>query len=107
MRTIDVIILKGGCSAMEINPLGDKPKLPVGRRASKDEKARVKRDTKEWKEAEKARRTFPIDFSHLMKLFQALEKAVGAKIQHAQMGFDEGAHHKAEILHTGRIKIIR
>jgi len=105
MRTIDVVILKGGCSAKEINPLGDKPQPPDKRRATKDAKARFNRDLKEWKEADKKRRIFPIDFSHLITFFKAMEKVIGGKIHHVHMGFDEGTTHKAEILHSGRIKI--
>lgn len=105
MRILDVVILKGGCSAREINPLGDKPQPSAKGKTTREARARFNRDLKDWKDAEKKRRVFSIDFSHLIRLFKAMEKAVGGKIHHAHFGFDEGEKHKAEILPSGRIKI--
>lgn len=107
MRTLDVIIMKGGCTAREINPLGDKPKsrIPVSK-MKKEVREKFQREMKEWKEAEKKRRVFHIDFSHLVRLFKAFEKALDAKIDHVHVGFDEGMHQKAQLLHNGKLRIL-
>lgn len=107
MRTIDVIILKGGRTAKEINPLGDKPQREIRMRyMTKDLKESFKRATDEWQEAENKRRTFEIDFSDLIPLFRAFENKLVGKIHHVHIGFDEGTYHKAQIIHTAKIKIM-
>lgn len=107
MKTVDVIILKGGRSAKEINYLGEKPRRGLRvKDMSKALKEGLKQKTKEWEEVEAKRRIFEIDFSDLIKFFKALEKKVGGKIHHVHIGYDEGAYHKAQILHNAKIKIL-
>lgn len=106
MRTVDVIILKGGKTAKEINYLGEKPRELKIKYPSKALKEGLKQKLKEWKQVESKRRTFEIDFSELVTFFKLLEKKVKGRIQHAHYGYDAGAYHKAEILHSGKLKIL-
>lgn len=107
MRTFDVIILKGGCTAVEINPLGDKPKSKIPlKKMDKEARQKLKTEMQQWKEAEKKRRIFKIDFSHLFDLFKAFEKVLGGQIHHVHIGFDEGTRQKAQFLHNGKLKIL-
>lgn len=106
MRTVDVIILKGGKTAKEINYLGEKPRALKIKYPSRALKEGLKQRTKEWQEVESKRRIFDIDFSHLNSVLEALEEKVRGKIQHINIGFSVGAHLKAQILHTGKIKIL-
>ena len=92
MKTVDVVILKGGKTAKEINYLGEKPKR--------------NKDIPEWIKIEKRRRVFKIDYSHLDSFFEKLEKALGGSISHVHMGYTAGLHRKAQLLHTGKIKIL-
>ncbi len=51
-------------------------------------------------------RTFDIDFSHWDSVFQSIEKKVGGKITHINMGFKPRTKHKAKILDNGAVKIL-
>lgn len=106
MKTIDVIILKGGRTAKEINYLGEKPAKFLCMTRTKSRREKFKKEMNEWKEVERNRRTFEIDFSHLIPVFKAIEEKVGGKIHHVHIGFDEGACRKAQILHNAKIKIL-
>lgn len=107
MKTVDVVILKGGRTAKEINYLGEKPRRGLRvKDMSKALKEGLKQKTKEWKEVEAKRRIFEIELSDLIPLFKKLEEALAGEIHHAHVGYAEGSYHKAQLLHTGKIKIL-
>lgn len=105
MRTVDVIILKGGRTAKEINPLGEKPWRSIRMKyMTKDLKASFNKATKEWREAEKKRRTFEIDFSYEKKIDNLESKRIGKKV--TTIAFIPNSHRKAQLLHNAKIKIL-
>lgn len=86
MKTIDVIILKDGKTASEINPIKMPDAFFEGRK-------------KEWNEAEEKLRTFNIESAKI-------SDGSFVPIEHLDLTFYIGKKQMAEILPNGKIKIL-
>ena len=96
-KTINVIVLKDGITAKEVNPLGSEVPKP---RAFETSPAQFNNRKRDWLLAENNLRTFEIDMR------ESKYKGFGVTIPMSLTKWESGIKHEAEILPNGKIKLL-
>lgn len=91
---VKVKILSGGATAIEVNPLGEKPKWKYyfGEKPRRLEDQKIEK----WEKAESKLRTFEIDFSMVDN----------SKKKLLRDGYFVDSIHSAEVLESGKVRIV-